>query len=132
MKAFRIAMIALAAIQLLIAGYGALVGGFADGGGLWWERWALLVVHPVAAVALVALVSLRRPHALLSVAVMALLLFNIAVDALLSGAIIQGYTRGNWELPLVFAIIPVIGLIFAVTRWPQNRLPGRPTRPVAA
>lgn len=129
MKAFRTTMIALAAIQLIIAFYGAFIGGFADGGGLWWERWALLVVHPVAAVALVALATLRHPHALVSAAVMAVLLFNIAVDALLSGAIAQGYTRGDWEIPLIVAVIPVIGLIFAATQLSLSR---PSTRPVAA
>ena len=46
----RVVMIVLAIVQLLIAGYGAAIGGFADGGE-WWERLVIMVAQPAAAVA---------------------------------------------------------------------------------
>ena len=119
-------MIALTAIQPVVAFYGAFIGKAADRDGLWWERWALLAAHPIAAVALAAPATQPRPNALFSAAVMELLLCDAAVDARLSGAIAQGYTHGDLEIPLTVAIIPAIGPIFAATQLSRNRPQNRP------
>ena len=106
---FLIVMRILAAVQVLLAGMTALTGGFADGGE-WWERLSLVLIHPVVAVVLAVLVFMPQPSRMLVIATAILLLVNIAADALLSFAILSGITRGDWWLPLIFSLIPLIAL----------------------
>lgn len=141
MKTFRIAMIALALLQALLVSFGMLIGAFADGG-YWWERLPMLIVHPAAAVALLALTLPPRPPVLRwTVAALALLSLNLAADAAMSVAIGAGFARGDWWLPLVFSVIPAVVLVFTLAtmlrpRPPAgpvaaagNRLPPAPRRP---
>ena len=114
----RVVMIVLAIVQLLIAGYGAAIGGFADGGE-WWDRLVIMVAQPAAAVGLVILVFVPRPPTALTGLIVALLAVNVAADGFLAYAISSGMTKGDWWLPLVFAVIPAIGLVYGVKRLSQ-------------
>lgn len=103
----------LASAQIFIAAFSALVGSFADGGG-WWDRLVLVGVHPAAAVLLLTLVvSQTRPKGLV-IATVALLLLNLVADVALSVAIGTGATRGDWWLPLVFSVVPLIALPYGI------------------
>ena len=116
MKTLRVIMIALAIVQMVLTGFTALVGGFADGGSVW-ERALLMVVHPVAAIALLAMVLTSRTAAkwLTYVAVI-LLLVNIAGDVAVYVAISEGAIKGDKSLAFIFAIIPVIGVVYGLAR----------------
>ena len=105
----RILLIILAVIQFLFAGFTGAVGGFADGGGIW-ERVVLMGVHPLAAIGLLvmALVPGLKPGGVRFVQF--LLAVNIVADATLAALIYTGAIKGDWWLPLLFAVIPVIGL----------------------
>ena len=115
MKTLRVAMIALAIVQVVLTGFTALVGGFADGGSVW-ERALIMVVHPVAAIALLVMVLTPRADAkrVTRVAVV-LLLVNIAGDMATYVAINEGTIKGDKSLAFIFAIIPVIGVIYGLT-----------------
>ena len=110
---YRIVMRILAVVQALLAGMTALTGAFADGGE-WWERLSLILIHPVVAVVLVVLVIKPQPSRMLVIATALLLLSNIAADVLLSFAILSGITRGDWWLPLIFSLIPLIALCYCL------------------
>lgn len=110
-------MLILAAIQVLLAGAVALVGTFADGGDVI-SRAVLVGLHPIAAVAL--LVGLLAPAT--RRAVMGLLALSILADLGLAISIEAGAQQGDAWLPLLFAIIPAIGLAyFRFRHWPQGR-----------
>ena len=105
----RVLIIVLAIVQFLLAGFTGAVGAFADGG-QWWDRAVLMGVHPVAGIALLVLaVSPRLKPTGLTI-VRLLLALNIAADLTLAALIYGGVSRGDWWLPLLFAIIPVVGL----------------------
>ncbi len=108
MKLIRPLMRVLAVVHLLFAAVTALVGMFADGG--LWERIPIVIVHPAAAVLL--LVAVTRPVPVskrLKNLTMTLLLVNIAVDITLAALIAAGAARGDWYLPLLFAVVPAAG-----------------------
>ena len=108
----RIVIIVLAILQFLLAGFTSAVGGFADGGEIW-ERVVLMGIHPLAAIGLLvmAFVPSLKPTGLQIVR--ALLAINIIADAALAVLIYSGVTRGDWWLPLIFAVIPAIGLVYS-------------------
>ncbi|MYA44309.1 MAG: hypothetical protein F4Z31_21480 [Gemmatimonadetes bacterium] len=112
-------MLILAAIQVLLTGAVALVGSFADGGDVF-SRGILVGLHPIAAVAL--LVGLLAPAAPLATrrVIMGLLALNILADLGLAISIAAGVQQGDAWLPLLFAIIPAIGLTYYRLR-PQAR-----------
>ena len=105
----RVLIIVLAVIQFLFAGLTGTVGGFADGGE-WWERVVLMGIHPLAAIGLLVMAFVPRLKPAGARIVQFLLAVNIASDVALAALIYTGATRGDWWLPLLFAIIPVIGL----------------------
>ena len=116
MRTIHIAMIALAIVQLMLTGSTALVGGFADGGSVW-ERVLITVVHPVAAIALLVMVLTPRADAKRATRVaVVLLLVNIGGDAAVYAAISQGAIKGDKSLAFIFAIIPIIGVVYGLTR----------------
>ena len=110
----RILMIVLAVVQFLLAGLTGAVGSFADGGEAW-ERAVLMVVHPAAAIGLLVLAVVPRLKPGGVRIVQGLLAINIIADVILAGLIYTGVTRGDWWLPLLFAVIPVIGLGYSLT-----------------
>ena len=116
MKTLRVAMIALAIVQVVLTGFTSLVGGFADGGSVW-ERALIMVVHPVAAIALLVMVlTLRTAAKWLTRVAVVLLLVSIAGDVAVYVAISEGTIKGDKSLALIFAIIPVIGVVYGLAR----------------
>ena len=107
----RIALTALAVVQLIIAGLVGMVGLFADGGGVF-SRALLVVVHPVAAVALIVALTARAPKPRMDAIAVALALASVAADAYVSLAILAGAIRGDAWLPLAFAVIPAIAVAY--------------------
>ncbi|MDE2842334.1 MAG: hypothetical protein OXN21_03015 [Chloroflexota bacterium] len=105
----RILIIVLALVQFLLAGFTSAVGGFADGGEIW-ERAVLMGIHPMAAIGLLvmAFVPGLKPAGLQIVR--GLLVINIIADLVLAALIYGGVSRGDWWLPLIFSVIPAIGL----------------------
>ena len=114
MTAFRRVVIVLAVAQTVIAVFLAMVGSFADGGTIW-ERLLLVVLHPLAALSLLFLVSAPRAGVPVTATVALLLTATVVADVALSWTIAQGTLKGDWELPLVLAVLPTISLIYAVT-----------------
>ena len=116
MRMIHIAMIALAIVQLVLTGFTALVGGFADGGSVW-ERALIMVVHPSAAIALLVMVLTPPADAKRATRVaVVLLLVSIAGDAAVYVAISQGAIKGDKSLAFMFAIIPIIGVVYGLTQ----------------
>ncbi len=113
MKPFRTVMLALAVVQAGFAGLTALVGAFADGGDVW-SRVLIVLLHPLSAAALVLLAVSARPTAALALAVAALLAATVVADLVFAVLIAQGSVKGDWGLPLVFAAIPAIGIVYAL------------------
>ena len=105
----RVLIIILAIVQFLFAGFTGTVGSFADGGEIW-ERVVLMGIHPLAAIGLLVMAFVPRIKATGLQIIRALLAINIIADIVLSALIYSGATKGDWWLPLLFAVIPVIGL----------------------
>ena len=115
MRIFRIFVLVLAVLQVAFTVFTALVGSFADGGSLG-ERVVLVLVHPLAAIGLLMLVTQPQLSIWGIRVVTALLAVNVAADVALALLIAGGRVKGDWELPLVFAVIPAIGVVYAVKR----------------
>lgn len=114
MKILRVLMMILTVLHLIFACLTALVGGFADGGTIP-ERILLTLVHPSAAVFLFVAVSsgsLTKSQKLIT---LALLSVNILGDVLTATLIGRGVIKGDWPLPLFFAIVPLIGVVYITT-----------------
>ena len=105
----RILIIVLALVQFLLAGFTSAVGGFADGGEIW-ERAVLMGIHPLAAIGLLVMAFVTRIKPAGLKIIQFLLVVNIAADLVLAALIYGGAARGDWWLPLIFSVIPVIGL----------------------
>ena len=109
----RVPMIILAVLYLAFSVFTALVGAFADGGTIP-ERILVSLIHPAAAILLLmAVVSFSKP---ISTGrrgfTLVLLLVAIAADLVLAVLIGLGVVKGDWFLPLVFAVVPVIGVAY--------------------
>ena len=114
MSAFRTVIQVLAVIQAFIAGFTALVGSFANGGDLW-ARLLLVLVHPISALGMLLLAFLSRPARTTVLVIMGLLVVNVVSDLALGFMIAQGVVKGDFWLPLIFAAIPAIGFVYALT-----------------
>lgn len=99
----------LAFLQIFLSAFTALVGSFADGGE-WWERLTLVGVHPAAAILVLLVVMNPNRSRKLVLATIVLLALNIVADVFTSVAIGTGVTKGDWWLPLIFSVIPLIAL----------------------
>ncbi len=116
MMGFRIVMVILASLHLAWSVLIALVANFADGGSAP-ERLLLGAVHPLAAALLLyAVVSSERLSPLIRRITLAMLSVSIAGDIVAAVLISQGTLRGDWSLPLTFAVVPLIGLMYLVRR----------------
>ena len=114
----KIAMLILAIVQVLLAGAAALVGSFADGADII-SRGVLVALHPIAAIGL--LLGLLTPTAspVIRQSVMGLLALNVLADLGLSASIAAGIQTGDPWIPLVFAVIPAISLVYCRKKhWP--------------
>ncbi|MDE0130739.1 MAG: hypothetical protein OXM62_10410 [bacterium] len=103
-------------VQVFLAAFTAMVGSFADGG-QWWERFILVAVHPTAAVLLLVLVVRRESARVLVLVTAAVLALNVVADVGLAAAIGSGAIKGDWWLPLVFAVVPLIALPYCIVRY---------------
>ncbi len=113
MTAFRRTMMVLAIINVLFALLAAAVGSFADGGDIW-SRLVISVLHPIAAIAIIFLVFVPRSNTALLFGITAILAINIISAIALASLIAAEVVKGDWPLPLVFAPIPTIAIIYAV------------------
>ena len=113
-------MFALAVLQVVVAGFFALVGSFADGGTMW-ERLLLVVLQPLAALGFLFLVSVPRPSIAVVLPVSALLAATVAADGTLAWNIARGVTKGDWGLPLVWVVIPAIALVYSIAQLRRHR-----------
>ena len=113
MTRFRIPILVLAVLQMVLAGFTALVGAFADGRDVG-SRLLLVAVHPLAAVGMLLVLSLPRPATSLVVAVAVILLVNVAADLSVALMIAVGLVKGDWWLLPIFAVIPAVGLAYAL------------------
>jgi len=128
MKYLRVPMLALAVVQAVVAGLTAMVGLFADGGDVW-ERLVIVVLHPLAAAGLLFLVLSRQLTAPVALAIATLLLAPVVVDLSLALAIARGAVKGDWELPAAFAVIPALGLVYALVLARALHRKGPPSPP---
>ena len=76
----------------------------------------LVLVHPLAAIGLLVLVTQPQLSIKGVRVVFALLVVNVAADVVLALLIAGGAVKGDWEFPLVFAVIPAIGVVYAAKR----------------
>ena len=106
-------MLVLAVIQAALAGFTALVGSFADGGDVW-SRLLLILIHPLCAAGMLLLVLAPRLASAVVVAIAGLLAVNIVADLAFALLIAAGTVKGDWWLPLIFSVIPAIGIIYAL------------------
>ena len=113
MTVFRTITLVLAVLQVLFTAFTGMVGAFADGGSVW-ERLLLIAVHPLCAVSLLVLAVLPKPSSAIAYAVAALLVGNIFADLTLAQLIAVDAVKGNWWLPLMFSVIPAVGLAYAL------------------
>ena len=114
MTALRVPILVLAIIQAVFAGFTALVGAFADGGDLW-SRLLVVLIHPVCAAGMLLLVLLPRPASAVVVAITGLLAVNVVADIVVAQLIAAGTVKGDWWLPLIFSVVPAIGIVYALT-----------------
>ena len=108
-------MLILAVLQMAFAALTAFVGSFADGGSLG-ERMVLVLVHPLAAIGLLVLVTQPQLSLRGTRVVTALLVVNVAADVVIALLIAGGTVKGDWELPLMFAAIPALGIVYGARR----------------
>ena len=113
MNSLRVPLIILAVVQAVLAAWGLGLSLFADGG-VWWERIPLVLLHPLAVIALLGLLLSGRPTPRLAGIALTLLLLSIIGSLALSGMIVVGSTNGDWWLPLVWAVIPLLSLPYAI------------------
>ena len=112
MNSLRVPLIVLAVVYALLALFGLAMSAFANGG--LWERIPLLL-HPLAVVSLLWLLFTARPTPTLAGVTLTLLLLGIIGSFASSGAILSGLTRGDWWLPLVWAIVPLLSLPYVIS-----------------
>ena len=120
MTVFRTITLVLAVLQVLFTAFTGMVGAFADGGDVW-SRLLLIVVHPLCAVALLVLTLLPRPPTAIAYTVAALLVGNIVADVTLAQLIAVGTVKGDWWLPLMFSVVPAVGLAYALALGTHGR-----------
>ena len=113
MTLLRILLSILAVIHALFAGLTALVGAFADGGGVW-ERLLLMLLHPLGAAGVLLLVLAPRLTRNATLCAAALLLVIVIADLALAQRIAAGAVKGDWELALIFSVVPAISIVYAM------------------
>ncbi len=109
----RVVMLVLAILYAVVAAFTALVGLFADGDDIL-SRLSLVLVHPLAAAALLLLVVRSTASRKTVLAIAAFLLATVAADLSFAIAIGSGAMKGSWEIPVVFAVVPTLGVLYAL------------------
>ena len=110
----------LAILHLLFTGMIATIGLFADGGAIY-SRLVISALHPLTALVILLLVFAPRLSVPFIIGVIALLVVHIIADLTLSALIAFGALKGDWELPLFFAIVPAIAIIYAINQLRLHR-----------
>ena len=123
MRLLRVLMLLLAVTQAALAGLTAMVGAFADGGDIW-SRLVVVLLHPLCAASLLLLVLSPRLSRGRMLAIAALLIATVAIDLSLALAIGRGAVKGDWELLVVFSVIPALGVVYTLI---LARAPNRST-----
>ena len=123
MSGSRILLLILAVIHALFVGFTALVGAFADGGGIW-QRLLVVLLHPLGAAGVLLLVLAPRLTRTATLAIAAFLLVTVIADLALAQRIAAGNVKGDWELGVVFSVVPVIGIAYAMSRLLSGRAIG--------
>lgn len=113
MGRFRIPVLVLAALHATFAGFTASVGLFADGGDLP-QRLVLVLLHPLGAAGVLLLVLRPGLARTTILAIATLLLVNVVADLTLARMFATGAVRGDWQLAAVFAVVPAIGIVYAL------------------
>lgn len=109
------AVTVLAFMHAVFVGFTALVGAFANGGDVW-QRLLLVVLHPLGAAGVLVLVLRHRLGTTAILALAVLLTANVIADLGLAQLIASGRVLGDWGLALAFAVVPLIGVIYALAR----------------
>ena len=104
----------LAVVQIFIAFFGLAISSFADGGAAW-ERLPFLI-HPFAAVAFIWLAFTPAPPKNLPPAAAILCVAVAGFNAALALAIIIGAVKGDFYVPLLFGIIPLLCVPYAAAQ----------------
>ena len=112
--ALRIAVLVLVVIHTLFVGLTTLAGAFADGGDVW-QRPLVVFLHPLGAAGVLLLVFVPRLIRTATLAIAALLLVNVIADLALAPRSAAGTVQGDWQLALVFAVVPAIGIVYALS-----------------
>ena len=107
------AVTVLAVMHAVFAGFTALVGAFANGGDVW-QRLLVVLLHPLGAAGVLVLVLRPRLATTTILALAALLTANVIADLGLAQLIASGRVRGDSVLALAFAVVPVIGVVYAL------------------
>ena len=118
MALYRAAMLVLAVLHGLFVLLTSMVGAFADGGSFG-ERLLLMGIHPLGAVGLIVLVFSLHLSARLLRVIAFVLIVNVATDLFLAVLIAQGTVKGDWELALAFAVVPAMGIVYALKQPPS-------------
>ena len=113
MTSFRMSVTVLAVMHAVFAGFTALVGAFANGGDVW-QRLLVVLLHPLGAAGVLVLVLRPRLATTTILALAALLTVNVIADLGLAQLMAAGRMLGDWELALVFSVVPVIGVVYAL------------------
>ena len=114
MAVFRISVLVLGVIHALFVGLTSLAGAFADGGDIW-QRLVVVLAHPLGAGGVLLLVFAPRLARTATLGIAAVLLANVIADLALAQRIAAGAVKGDWELAVVFAVVPVVGLAYALS-----------------
>ena len=61
------------------------------------------------------LVLLPRPATAVVIAIAGLLAVNVVADLTFAQLIAGGSVKGDWWLPLIFSVVPAIGIVYALT-----------------
>ena len=74
------------------------------------------MLHPLGAAGVLLLVLRPRLAKKTILALLALLTANVIADLGFAQLIAAGSVRGDWGLALAFAVVPAIGIIYALAR----------------
>ena len=114
MTLFRIPLLVLGVIHALFAGFTAVVGAFANGGDIW-QRLLMVLLHPLGAAGVLALVLIPRLARNVTLAIASVLAAVVIADIALAQRIAAGAVRGDWELAVAFSVVPAIALPYALS-----------------
>ena len=117
---FSVVVTMLAILQLGLSGLTAIVELFADDGEVW-SRLLLVLVHPLSALTLLLATVIPKPGVRFLAVVLVLQLISFGGDATVSGLIIGGVIEGDWWPPLVFMVVPIVGIIHLAGRLKDAR-----------